>query len=331
MMKKKIIFLSYRRNDSPGYVSKLAKDLGLAFGHNRVFRDIDDIAGGSNWKDILEKNLKNSAVLLLIIGPRWEKIWNNFNNHSGDMVVYELEKARSLKVPIMTITLNNNTLPSFNDLQPISWLYEDQSYDISDHQGRWSTDLEGLIKILESHQSIGHRLTPKKNDSEKKSFGKHFVFLAFMLLTVLFLSSNKSTVDSDDTTPKPILPAKVLISEHKETFTTHLATKLAAPLSPPKLIKQHFVVPNITGTWIANDETIYYVKQSSNATFKINSPDYGTGTGKFFPKMPNKFSVNMQEIGYGEFSVSKGGQRIMGWFMNKDSRQKEYETLTKIK
>ena len=47
-MKK--IFLSYRRDDIPSYVARLEDALEQAFGENRVFRDVEDIAGGSAWK-----------------------------------------------------------------------------------------------------------------------------------------------------------------------------------------------------------------------------------------------------------------------------------------
>lgn len=276
-MKKKNIFLSYRRDDNPGYVSKLEHDLEQAFGHGRVFRDIDDIKGGTKWKDVLQQNLENAGALLVIIGPRWEAIWNERDDHISDYIVYELEKARELGVPIIPVTLNGAKLSSSLDLGPIDWLLDNQMYDISDHQGRWSTDLDGLIDIL------------KQYVDDKKPIWK-YVTLATVVLIVLLLFLLPDRPD-----PEPAIN-----------------------------------VPDIAGNWVRNDGTRFVVEQFPDSTFKIESSGYGSGHGEFIPNMPNKFRVTVQGRGYGEYSVSRDGQRIVGWFTKEGTSQQRYGTLTRV-
>jgi len=357
-MKKKNIFLSYRRDDSPGYVSKLEHDLELAFGQGRVFRDVEDIAGGSKWKDVLERNLESAGVLLLIIGPRWENIWNQREDHSSDYIVYELEKARELDVPIIPITLNGNKISSTTDLKPIDWILENQMYDISDHQSRWSTDLDGLIGILEDNESIGKRISERKDSPEKtdkKPIWKYLGLATVVLIGFIFFLPDETPVPEPD--PDPVLgdtqknshpiPEQKINNPVMEEKTPMAATKPVireAIIKKPEPVKIKPIkvepvkqipakpvnVPDIAGKWMGKDGTLYIVEQFSDGTFKIESPGYGTGLGEFIPKMPNKFRVTMQGIGYGEYSVSTDGQRSMGWFIDEKTHQKEYETMTRV-
>ena len=354
-MKKKNIFLSYRRDDSPGYVSKMEHDLEQAFGHGRVFRDVDDIAGGSKWKDVLEQNLESAGALLLIIGPRWESIWNQREDHSSDYIVYELEKARELGVPIIPISLNGNKISSTTDLKPIDWILENQVYDISDHQGRWSSDLDGLIRILEDNESIGKRInghndSPEKTD--KKPIWKYLGIAAAALITLLIFLPDEPTTpvpvdDNSDVVPEPKIDNPIIVdTATKPVIREAIVKPEPVKVNPievkPEEIKPIKVepvkqtpekpvnVPDIAGKWMGKDGTLYIVEQFSDGSFKIESPGYGSGLGEFIPKMPNKFRVTMQGIGYGEYSVSTDGKRSMGWFIDENTQQKEYETMIRV-
>ena len=95
-MSEKRIFISYRRDDVPGYVARLEDDLEKTFGEHTVFRDVEDIAGGTEWKDALEYNLKSSAALILVIGPHWSRLWNERQNDTVNYIAWDLQRAREL-------------------------------------------------------------------------------------------------------------------------------------------------------------------------------------------------------------------------------------------
>ncbi len=147
--------MSYRRDDSPGYVSRLEDELERVFGVGRVFRDATDIPGGTKWKNVIDANLHNSAVLLLVIGPRWEKIWHERIDDEANHVALELQRAHELDVPIIPVTLDGTQLSKGLDLGSISFIYENQFHDISDRQGRWRGDFERLVSLLESVPGMG--------------------------------------------------------------------------------------------------------------------------------------------------------------------------------
>lgn len=153
-MGQKIIFLSYRRGDSPGYVKSLEKELEMYYGEGSVFRDVKDIAGGAKWKQVIENNLRNAAVLLLIIGPRWDAIWRERIDDDVNYVEFELNLAHSLGVPVIPVTLDGAYISDDTDLKTVSWLRENQIYDMSDKQGRWENDFNGLVTLLDTFEGV---------------------------------------------------------------------------------------------------------------------------------------------------------------------------------
>lgn len=352
-MKLKNIFLSYRRDDSPGYVSKIALELEQAFGQGRVFRDVDDIKGGSKWKQVLQENLENAGALLVIIGPRWESIWKERKDHSSDYIVYELEEARKLDIPIIPVTLNGATLSGETPLDPVDWLLDNQTYDISDRQGRWGSDLKGLITLLENLDGIGKAQwssSPqnKKAEKSRSGFGLSTALIGVGVLGILGWIVSTTTSDNygednqmdspSDSTPQS-LPEPVtvtpaieqsagpVIQPTPDAGTIRQPAQMPEPDVQPDSIAD---VPDIAGMWVGNDGLAYAVEQYADGTFSVVSPGYGAGVGEFIPNMPNKFRVTLQGIGYGEYSVSADGQRIIGWFIENGTNQQLYGTLIRV-
>lgn len=70
------IFISYRRaEDNKSYiVGTIHEKLAQVFGKEEVFRDLYDISGGSDWKDVLGREINTCKVMLVIIGPDWASL-----------------------------------------------------------------------------------------------------------------------------------------------------------------------------------------------------------------------------------------------------------------
>lgn len=316
-MKRNKIFLSYRRDDSPGYVSRLEDELERTFGDDRVFRDATDIPGGKKWKNVIDANLHSSAVLLLVIGPRWEKIWRERKDDEVNYVAMELERARELDVPIIPVTLDGTVLSKDLDLGKLSFIYENQFHDICDRQGRWRGDFARLVRLLEGIDGIGpanreDNKQPDKPEGKKSSTLKNVGIAAALLLVVgiwAAMQSEPGPYPSPEPTPGPVPgPGPDPI--------------------PPVDIDYDTAIPDIGGTWQGEDGTLYYVLQYGDGSFEVQSPGYGSGRGQFFANMPRKFQIQMFGIGQGEFSVSASGDRAVGWIMV--DGQQEYDTLVRI-
>ena len=93
------IFTSDRRADSTYLVGRIKDRLITAFGDQSVFRDLDDIHAGVDFRTVLEKETNACNLMLVIIGHFCAGItnmnvnkplfdlgdyhWKNIRNHTG--------------------------------------------------------------------------------------------------------------------------------------------------------------------------------------------------------------------------------------------------------
>jgi hypothetical protein len=64
------IFLSYRRSDAADISGRIFDHFAARFGHNRVFKDVDSIPIGGEFKRLVLDQIEQSVVVVLI-GPTW--------------------------------------------------------------------------------------------------------------------------------------------------------------------------------------------------------------------------------------------------------------------
>ena len=67
----KRIFISYRLSDQPGFVGRLYDRLTADSFGDDVFMDIHGIPAGHDFAKLIEDHVKNSDVVLAVIGDRW--------------------------------------------------------------------------------------------------------------------------------------------------------------------------------------------------------------------------------------------------------------------
>jgi len=65
------IFISYRRTDSPDVAGRIYERFAARFGRKNVFKDIDNIPVGTDFRAVIEDALLNCQVMLVVIGPNW--------------------------------------------------------------------------------------------------------------------------------------------------------------------------------------------------------------------------------------------------------------------
>jgi hypothetical protein len=82
-MERDSIFISYRHNDARGASGRLYDWLRIAFGRERVFRDVATIGIGP-WRERIDRALARTAVCVAVIGPRWASAANLSRLHSSD-------------------------------------------------------------------------------------------------------------------------------------------------------------------------------------------------------------------------------------------------------
>jgi hypothetical protein len=65
------VFISYRRSDTQSASRQLAEALKARFGPEEVFFDTRDIAAGVEWRTETMRRVRESNVVLAVIGPHW--------------------------------------------------------------------------------------------------------------------------------------------------------------------------------------------------------------------------------------------------------------------
>ena len=65
------ITISYRREDTLDITGRIFDRLERHFGREAVFRDIDSIPPGADFRRHIERVLDESDIILAIVGPRW--------------------------------------------------------------------------------------------------------------------------------------------------------------------------------------------------------------------------------------------------------------------
>ncbi|RPI89389.1 MAG: toll/interleukin-1 receptor domain-containing protein [Chloroflexi bacterium] len=110
------IFISYRRQDSPSMTGRIYDKLETVFGSDRVFRDLDDISAGQDFRAKIAQEVNKSDILLVIIGPKWENITDNQGNRRledpNDFVRLEVEEGlKNSKKIVIPVLVENAPMP----------------------------------------------------------------------------------------------------------------------------------------------------------------------------------------------------------------------------
>lgn len=145
------LFISYRRSDARGIAGRLSDTLGAYFGDERVFRDIENIAGGADFGNVITQALQTADAVIVLIGPDWLSLKNDKGQRRlddpQDWVAQEIATAIELKKPIFPVLVENASMPRAEELPDrLKPLTRYNALSISDD--RWKTDVQRLGKII---------------------------------------------------------------------------------------------------------------------------------------------------------------------------------------
>lgn len=162
-----MIFISYRRDDSSGHVGRLYDALSAHFGRKRLFFDIDHIAPGQDFVQVLEDSLNQSSVMIVVMGKRWAgtgKIGARRIDDPGDFV--RLEVASGLRrgggLRLIPALIQGAKMPGPTALpDDLKELARRNAVEMSDL--RWREDVDRLIASLEGDMAIA---TPHRSAAE---------------------------------------------------------------------------------------------------------------------------------------------------------------------
>ncbi|WNG19044.1 TIR domain-containing protein [Cystobacter fuscus] len=184
------IFVSYRREDSPGHIGRLYDHLVTHFGEKLVFRDIETIEPGADFMHAIGEAVESSGVLLAVIGPQWldarDKQGRRRLDNPRDFVRLEVAEALSRDVRVIPVLVGGATIPSEEELPPdLAPLARRNAIEISD--SRFRTDMAHLIRAIQT--ALGVKPTPAAGAPRPGVQWRQWGAVGFIItFTVLVLS-----------------------------------------------------------------------------------------------------------------------------------------------
>jgi len=114
------VFLSYRRDDSHYIADRIYDWLIQERGRRNVFKDVDSIPLGRDFRQVIHDAVHRCDVLLVVIGPGWVTVAKAPGmrrlDDPLDFVRMEIEAALERDIPIIPLLVNNTTMPTAEDL-----------------------------------------------------------------------------------------------------------------------------------------------------------------------------------------------------------------------
>jgi hypothetical protein len=116
------IAISYRRADSEAMTGRIFDRLIAHYGKEAIFRDIDDIPPGIDFRVHINQTLLKTHILLAIVGPQWVGTSSDGSadriQEETDPVRVEVETALRRRVPLIPILIGATKMPSSDQLPP---------------------------------------------------------------------------------------------------------------------------------------------------------------------------------------------------------------------
>jgi len=112
------ISISYRRRDSDAITGRIFDRLVAHYGPEAVFRDIDNIPPGVDFRRYIGEALDSTDVLLAIVGPQWlgKAEGRARITEATDLVRIEIEAALKKDIPVVPVLVGNATMPEASEL-----------------------------------------------------------------------------------------------------------------------------------------------------------------------------------------------------------------------
>jgi hypothetical protein len=210
------IAISYRRQDSEAITGRIFDRLTFQYGKDAIFRDIDNIPAGVDFREHINDVLGNSALLVVIMGRRWlggARTGTTRLDDEMDMVRIEVETALRLDIPIIPVLVDNANMPSTSmlpeSIRPLAFrnaIRIDSGQDFDNHIERLLRSVEGTLPEKP--------LSPRPPPSHIDSFlNRRLLLVSVGLLAVVgvaavvYLQRWKPKPASEFATTQPTLPS----------------------------------------------------------------------------------------------------------------------------
>jgi hypothetical protein len=114
------IFFCYRRDDSTYQAGRIFDHLAAHFGQDELFKDVDSMPIGRDFRQVLLEKVARCDVLLALIGDNWlsatEATGKRRIDNPLDFVRIEIESALRRDIPVVPVLVGQAPLPKAEEL-----------------------------------------------------------------------------------------------------------------------------------------------------------------------------------------------------------------------
>src|SRR5579885_2953778 len=157
------ITISYRRDDSGAITGRIFDRLVAHYGRESIFRDIDNIPLGVDFRDQINRVLDQSDIVLAIVGPRWigPRRGQSRLDNEADPVRLEIEAVLRRNVPLIPVLVLGAPMPQANqppeslrDFAYRNGIQVDAGQDFDTHIARLTRAMDRLLEIAAAGDSV---------------------------------------------------------------------------------------------------------------------------------------------------------------------------------
>jgi hypothetical protein len=158
------ITISYRRDDSLDITGRIYDQLASHFGRDAVFRDIDNIPLGADFRRHIDQVLDESDIILAIVGPRWVGPRANQSRlaRANDPVRLEIETALRKGKPLIPVLVMRAVMPRPEQLPETmhDFVYRnaveiDSGRDFDTHIRRLTRAMDQMLGLETHGKAVG--------------------------------------------------------------------------------------------------------------------------------------------------------------------------------
>lgn len=200
----KDVFLSYRRSDSSDIVGRIFDHLKARFGEERLFKDVDSIPLGEDFRTTISQSAAQCKVLLVVIGDDWLDAPDDNGgrriDNPNDSVHLEIATALKHGVIVIPILVKNTAMPKATELPPA---LQELAYrnsisvradpDFQTDLNRLSSHIASHLKAVSRRKLSVYRLTRAK----VVVFGLAFIVACIAAFIIMKQGPNNQKRTSD--------------------------------------------------------------------------------------------------------------------------------------
>ena len=145
------IFISYRRDDDPGFAQALLLQLENSFDRQHIFMDVaGHISPGDKFGSVLQERVEDCDVLLAVIGSRWLQAADSSGrrlDNPDDWVRTEIVTAMDAGRQVIPVLIGDTDMPPEEALpEPLKAITERQAVRIRPES--FKPDVQRLVDYL---------------------------------------------------------------------------------------------------------------------------------------------------------------------------------------